>query len=712
MVVNPMSGPSIVVSATYTADAIEQTLSFWMRELGFDYRIRMAPYNQVFQLLLDAAGALASNRDGVNVVLVRFEDWAHAQNGAAPDLVRLEADIQHFAASLNTAAQSCAAPLLVCVCPASPGFAADFQRRMEDLVAAAVAELSTVHLVTPHEIDALYPVAQPHDALGDKLGHIPYTPAYFAALGTMVARKIHALRTPPFKVIALDCDDTLWRGICGEDGPQGVVVDPPRRALQEFMLAQHAQGMLLTLCSKNNVEDVLDTFRLHPEMALRMDHFAAWRINWSSKPANLAALAEELELGLDSFILVDDNPRECREVEATYPQVPALTLPQRDEEIPEFLRHVWAFDRLRVTEEDRARPAMYAQELERQRAEKQAASLEDFLRNLQLEVRIAPMSPKDLARVAQLTERTNQMNFTTVRRSESDIQALLESGKAECLTVHVSDRFGSYGLAGAMIFRGGVDAITVDTFLLSCRALGRGVEHRMLAALGRTAQQRGLAAVEARYVRSQRNRPALLFLESVGLPFQSVRGEALLFRFPAEFAAGIQYEPSVAPRPAAGAAPQPATASRDGIPYARIASELHNIEQIMDQSMTESTRRLTPAPPEPPRSDLERVLCRIWSEMLGVQPVGIHDNFFDLGGHSLLAVQLLSRLKEELGIELSLEVVYGADFTVAELAKAIELREIEMAGADRYAAMLAEVESLTDEEVRELLAKESGEAPY
>jgi len=704
-----MSGPSIVISATFSADAIETTLAFWMRELGFEYGIRMAPYNQVFQLLLDPTGALAANRDGVNVVLVRFEDWAH-------DLARLEADIQHFAVSLKAAAQSFAAPLLVCICPASPGFDASFQNRLEELVGAAVADLGTVHLVTPQETGALYPVSQPHDPLGDKLGHIPYTPAYFAALGTMVARKIHALRTPPFKVIALDCDDTLWRGICGEDGPQGVVVDPPRRALQEFMLAQQAQGMLLTLCSKNNVEDVLDTFRLHPEMVLRMDHFAAWRINWSPKAANLAALAEELELGLDSFILVDDNPRECREVEASYPQVLTLTLPPRDEEIPEFLRHVWAFDRLRVTEEDRARPAMYAQSLERQRAERQAASLDDFLRNLQLEVRIGPMSPKDLARVAQLTQRTNQMNFTTVRRSESDIQALLESGKAECLTVHVSDRFGSYGLAGAMLFRGGVDAISIDTFLLSCRALGRGVEHHMLAALGRIALQRGLAAVEARFVRSQRNRPALLFLESVGLAFQSVRGEALLFRFPAEFAAGIKYEPSTTLRPAAGAAPQPSAVSRDGIPYARIASELRNVEQIMGRSGADFSPRGTLVPqsssPDPPRSDLERQLCRIWSGMLSVEPVGIYDNFFDLGGHSLLAVQLLSRLKEELGIELSLDVVYGADFTVAELAKAIELREIEMAGAERYAALLAEVESLTDEEVRELLAAESGEAPY
>ena len=695
-----MSGPSIVISATFTADAIEPTLAFWMRELGFDYRIRMAPYNQVFQLLLDPAGALAANHDGVNVVLARFEDWAHAA---------LEADVRHLAASLKAAAQSFAAPLLMCICPASPGFDAGLQSRMEALVAAAVADLSTVHLVTPRETGALYPVSQPHDPLGDKLGHIPYTPAYFAALGAMVARKIHALRTPPFKVIALDCDDTLWRGICGEDGPQGVVVDPPRRALQEFMLAQHAQGMLLTLCSKNNVEDVLDTFRLHPEMVLRMDHFAAWRINWSPKAANLAALAEELELGLDSFILVDDNPRECREVEATYPQVLTLALPPRDEEIPEFLRHVWAFDRLRVTEEDRARTAMYAESLERQRAEKQAVSLEDFLRNLQLEVRIAPMSPKDLARVAQLTERTNQMNFTTVRRSASDIQALLESGKAECLAVHVNDRFGSYGLAGAMIFRDADDALVVDTFLLSCRALGRGVEHRMLAELGRIAGQRGLAAVEARFVRSQRNRPALLFLESVGLQFQSVRGEALLFRFPAHFAAGIKYEQSNTPRETAGAAPQPAPASRDGIPYARIANELRDPYEILAESASDVISRRANAPPEPPRSDLERQLCRIWSDMLSVEPVGINDNFFDLGGHSLLAVQLLSRLKEELAIELSLDVVYGADFTVAELAKAIELREIEKAGADQYAAMLAEVESLTDDEVREMLAKESGE---
>ncbi|MFN7993760.1 MAG: HAD-IIIC family phosphatase [Bryobacteraceae bacterium] len=716
-----MPGPSIAISATFTADAVEQTLAFWMRELAFDYQIRMAPYNQVFQLLLDPNSVLAANRGGVNILLVRFEDWARVEDGAAPDLARLESDVSQFVKSLRDAAQSSSSPFLVCICPASPAFesnpaAAELQQRMEAVVVSGLDGLATVYLVHTGEIQDWYPVAQIHDPLSDKLGHIPYTPQYFAALGTALARKIHALRTAPYKVVALDCDDTLWRGICGEDGPQGVVVDPSRKALQEFMLAQHDAGMLLCLCSKNNVEDVLDTFRLHPEMALHLDCFLAWRINWSPKPVNLAALAEELELGLDTFILVDDNPKECREVEASCPEVLALALPPLEDEIPAFLRHVWAFDRLRVTEEDRTRSEMYTQELERHRAEKQAASLEDFLKSLQLDVRVAPMSPKDLARVAQLTQRTNQMNFTAVRRSESDIQALLQAGKAECLTVHVSDRFGSYGLAGVIIFRASADAIAVDTFLLSCRALGRGVEHRMLAALGEIARQRGLKSVEARFVRSQRNRPALLFLESVGLAYQTVRGDTLIFRFPAEYAAKVKYEPGTVPvAPSRKSDSRPATPAilgRNGIRYAYIANELRDPAVILEHVRAAQPSVLPPAPPkEPPRTDLERQLCRIWSDMLAVPQVGIRDNFFDLGGHSLLAVQLLSRLKEELGIELSLEVVYGAEFTVAELAKAIELHEIEMAGADQYAALLAEVESLTDEEVRELLARESGEAP-
>src|SRR5450432_3958304 len=195
------------------------------------------------------------------------------------------------------------------------------------------------------------------------------------------------------------------------------------------------------------------------------------RGNWEPKSANLASLAEELDFGLDSFILVDDSAKECTEAQAGNPEVLALTLPAQAEEIPEFLKHVWAFDQARVTEEDRRRPEWYAQRAERTRAAKASASLEEFLASLQLEIAIGAMEPGQLERVAQLTRRTNQMNASCVRRSEAEIQALIAtggaSGQGECLTVNVKDRFGSYGLTGVILFRCQEAALVADTFLLS-----------------------------------------------------------------------------------------------------------------------------------------------------------------------------------------------------------------------------------------------------
>jgi FkbH-like protein len=469
------------------------------------------------------------------------------------------------------------------------------------------------------------------------------------------------------------------------------------------MAEQRRAGMLLALASKNNDEDVTETFRAHPEMPLRLEDFAARRVNWEAKGANLASIAEELGLGLDSFILVDDNPKECIEAQAACPEALALPLPARAEEIPEFLKHVWAFDRARATEEDRRRPELYAQRAERARAERAAANLEEFLASLQLEIKIAAMEAEQLARVAQLTQRTNQMNATCVRRSEAEVQALVGSGATECLTVEVKDRFGSYGLTGVVIFRCQGGALVVDTFLLSCRALGRGVEHRMVARLGEMAAERGLAQVWIPFVAGQRNRPAALFLESLGAA--DADG---VFRFEAAEAAGVKYRVGQPARPATGVSDLPRT--EQGRPracptnYVKIANELRDPERVLER-IRMASRRPAPARPAPPRTPLERDLAELWAGLLNVPAVGIRDNFFELGGHSLLAVQLLSRVRQIYDVELSLEVVYSGEFTVAELAKAIELKQIEQAGGD-YQDLLKELEGLSDEEARALLAEE------
>jgi FkbH-like protein len=645
-----------------------------MRELGLTGEIRFAAYNQVFQELLDPAGLFARNAGGINVVLVRFEDWPAGQ--------ALE-----FLHAVREAAGRLLSPLIVVLCAGAAEF--------DDEIRRYAAGLPSVYLITAAEIHDLYPVAGIHDPHANELGHVPYTTLYFAALATAIVRKIHAIIAPPFKVIALDCDDTLWAGICGEDGPEGVALDPPRRALQEFMLARREEGALLALCSKNNEEDVAATFRAHPEMPLRLSHFAAQRINWETKGANLASLAEELDLGLDSVILVDDNPKEVIEAQAGAPQSLALALPERAAEIPIFLRHVWAFDRARVTEEDRRRPELYSQRAERVHAQRRAASLEDFLASLKLVVTIAPLEVSQADRVAQLTQRTNQMNATCIRRSAAEIQHMA----AQCLTVQVSDRFGSYGIAGVILFRLEEAALVVDTFLLSCRALGRGVEHRMVARLGEMALERGLERVEIPFVEGKRNRPALLFLQSLG-----AKDAGGVFRLTAAQAAELQY------RPGAGHAgdslprerPAPTTPR---IPYARIATELRDPEQILEHIRSASHRSGPRREVEPPRTALERDLAALWTELLNVDIVGIHENFFELGGHSLLAVQLFSRVRQIYAVDLSLEVVYSGEFTVAELAKAIELKEIEQSGDD-YHDLLEELDGLSDEEVRALLAEE------
>lgn len=689
---------AIAVAATFTAETIQPGLAFWAGELGFDLEIRFAGYDQLFQQLLDPAGLFARNRDGFNVALVRFDDFRRHGGTAGP-----EERARRLVDALKVAAASFRAPLILAICPSLGRHDA-----AERALVEGIADLPSVHAITPVELGTLYPVAEIHDPHADVLGHLPYTPLFFAALSTAIARKIHAIAHRPYKVIALDCDETLWSGICGEDGPAGVGLDAPRRALQEFMAAQRRAGMLLALASKNNEEDVIETFRAHPDMPLRLEDFAARRVNWEPKGANLRSMAGELELGLASFLLVDDNLKECTEAQAGAPEVLVLPLPPDPDDIPAFLRHVWAFDRARVTAEDRQRANLYAERTERMRAERASASLEEFLASLHLEVGIAPMEDAQLARVAQLTARTSQMNNTCVRRTEGEIRHLLRGG-AECLTIEVRDRFGSYGLTGVMIFRCGPEALLAETFLLSCRALGRGVEHRMVARLGELAVERGLARVEIPFAAAQRNRPAALFLGSLGRMdtgglLRLPAGEAAAVRYVAGQEAGSSHPADESPSP-----PQSAVYPEDQtqrIDYRKIAVELREPAAILERIRAASRKPAAPRPTgAPPRTELERELAELWAGLLNVESVGIHDNFFELGGHSLLAVQLLSRVRQLYGVELSLEVVYSGEFTVADLARAVELKEIEQAGGD-YQDLLAELEGLSDEEVRTLLAKE------
>ncbi len=524
----------ITLSATFTVEPVLPVIDLWKRELKLEVAAVIAPYNQVFQELLDPTSRLASNQHGMNVILVRFEDWLRERHTSktdfrlnAPDKdssAHLEANLDLLKNALKSYSSRAAVPTLCMVCPNSPlldnnrDWAAMFHR-LKHALADALDEIHGIELLNLSDWHEAYAINTYSDSLRDEVGHIPFNNAYYAVLGTLIIRRYHNLTSKPYKVIVLDCDNTLWGGVCGEVGPAGLTLDGAFAALQAFMITCKDRGFILCLCSKNVEEDVYKVFDSRQDMILKREHLVDSRINWMPKSENLKSLAASLNLGLDSFIFIDDNPVECAEVRAGCPEVFTLQWPANQRDALNLLSHLWLFDRFAVTEEDRKRTDMYQANLERERQQQSSADFSAFLESLQLVVDIEPVSAETLPRVSQLTNRTNQFNLTTLHRSPEDIRKLLEKGTHLCTTIAVSDRFGSYGLVGVMIMEIAKGTLILDSFMLSCRVLGRGVEYRMLAEVGAQAVALGLKKTKIVYLETPKNAPARLFLEKVSADF-------------------------------------------------------------------------------------------------------------------------------------------------------------------------------------------------
>jgi FkbH-like protein/FkbM family methyltransferase len=547
----------------------------------------------------------------------------------------VQQSIEQLVGALRSYADGCSVPLLLCICPRRPDPQLD---EAEARLLSQAAAIPNVHAIGSAWLAERYPVKDYYDAQTHRVARMPYTPQGYAAIGTALARALTGLESSPYKVIALDCDNTLWHGVCGEDGVEGIEITPAHRALQEVLLAQMDAGMLLCLCSKNNEADALEVFERRADMVLKRSHLVAWRLNWTAKSANLRSLAQELGLGLDSFIFIDDNPVECAEVRAGCPEVLTLELPRAPEALASFLKHVWAFDRRGATGEDRRRTRMYQEAGERSRFREQSLSLKAFVEGLQLRVEITAAGEDDLERMAQLTLRTNQFNFSGRRRSAAEIREFMRRPGAHCMAVRVADRFGDYGLVGVLMAEACAERYRVDTLLLSCRVLGRGVEHRLVSWLGERALAEGKGLVELDHRATGRNRPALDFIAAVA-------GASPLV--PAERLAAAAFEPREEQAAPAGEA---VPAGRKPAARAmRVAVELADTERL---AAAIQAHRLGDQPDSP------ATLAGLWARVLGRADVGLHENFFDAGGTSLKAVQLVALIRKELQQRLSVVSVF------------------------------------------------------
>lgn len=352
-------------------------------------------------------------------------------------------------------------------------------------------------------------------------GRIAYSAQASAALAQGFATALAARAQAPIKVLALDLDNTLWRGIFGEDGVGGLECgdDFPGnafKAFQEECLRLKSQGFLLTILSKND-EDALRVFDEHPGMALKRQDFTAFRINWEPKPDNIRAFAEDLDLSLNSFLFLDDSPHEREAMRRLAPEVQVPELPEDPAQRPDFLRNLTALWPLRLTGEDAVRSELYGVQAKGRVLKRQAASFEDYLAGLEQKLQIEQVSPATLPRIAQMHARTNQFNLTTRRLSETELATMMaDEGGHSVFLGRLSDRFGDHGIVISAVLSLTDERAEILSFLMSCRVIGREVERAFLGSVLQQVAARGIKKVEAQYIPTEKNGQTSDFFKSEG----------------------------------------------------------------------------------------------------------------------------------------------------------------------------------------------------
>ena len=348
-------------------------------------------------------------------------------------------------------------------------------------------------------------------------------------VGRELAAAAAALRGVNRKCLVVDLDNTIWCGIIGEDGTAGIKIGGSYPGnvyleLQRQILSLYDRGIILAINSKNNESDVWDAFDNRPEMLLKRHHFSSWRINWQDKASNLREVASDLNIGLDSVVMLDDNPVEREWIESSLPEVYAANADDPLSMV-RFLSECRLFDTLSLSTEDALRNKSYAAATARKKLHEESSDLNSFLETLDVTVEVRNLSPEVLGRFSQLTQKTNQFNLTTRRYSEKQVVSLLDSPRFELFYCSCRDRFADEGIIGAAVIAKEQEVWSIDTFLLSCRVLGRGVEHAFMAAVYDRAKAAGVLALKGEFIRTAKNGQTEFFYEQLGFSLESSTGD-------------------------------------------------------------------------------------------------------------------------------------------------------------------------------------------
>lgn len=536
----------IAVLRSFTLELIKPFLTVQCAEMDLTPQFYFADYNVIQQEILDADSGLHAFRPQIVIVAARLHElcpkliWQFPTlqpeqlelllESAAEDVQQIVtglAEHENYQIIVHNFQRPCMSAMGVAD-GQLPGGQTQAIEQINNELRRIAASCANVHVLDFDRLISRLGAEAFDDRRGWYLGRSPISAAGLAELAKEYAGFIRPLCSKTKKCLVLDLDNTLWGGIIGEDGLEGIKLGPdyPGNAFAEFqqaVLNLHHRGVILAIASKNNEADAIEVFKDHPEMILAPEHFACMKINWQDKAQSIRDIAAELNIGTDSMVFADDSDFECEMVRLELPEVMTVKLPAAPAGYRTLLEGLNCFDLLVYSREDRARGKQYRRQAQRRQLQRESHSLEDFYRSLAIKLRIGPPATGHLDRVAQMTQKTNQFNLTTTRYQLSDIKSMLDSAKTNIYGLQYEDRFGDAGLVGLAIVREEQKDWLIDTFLLSCRVIGRTVENALLAYLVRRARENNVDCLIGRYIPTAKNAQVADFYPGMG--FQQTSGK-------------------------------------------------------------------------------------------------------------------------------------------------------------------------------------------
>lgn len=541
----------LAVLASFTANFLEPFLVSQADQHGLALKPWFGPFNQFEQVVLDPSSPLFDETTTAIWVSLRLEDVDRHLVTDFPTLnheekqARLGQVVSRLADIIRAIRKQSVVPVLVSnLTVMDQEGVSRFDASDPDGLTThlAVANKQLAKMVSEEKDVTLFDFGGCVAEVGrqqwrdDRMWYMARTPFSQVAqqlLASRLVQTLAALLHPSAKVIVVDLDNTLWGGVLGEDGPGGIKLgdDYPGsiyKDVQALLLGLKRKGFLLAIASKNNEDIVLEVLRDHPEMLLREDDFTAILANWDPKPVNVRQLAETLNLGLDSFVFIDDNPVERAAMRSELPMVQVVELPKDPIGYREAILALPSLDKPRVLSEDLAKTAMYQQEVKRKTFQQTSGDgLEDFLAGLEMRAEVGLLNETTAERVHQLIGKTNQFNLTTRRHTLQQVQEFAQSKSSAVAWLRLRDRFGDMGLVVVGIVKLVDQGIAeIDTFLMSCRVMGRKVEDAFLAYLVEQAKHLGAKQVRGIFVQTAKNKPVESFYRERGFVEESRPSEA------------------------------------------------------------------------------------------------------------------------------------------------------------------------------------------